>query len=52
MNPTNVIGKEVCRETLGPIAEWCVVMCVATKDEQSAAEEYSWVQVPWKATLS
>lgn len=40
MNATNVIGKKVSRETLGPVAERCVVVCVATKDEQGAAEEH------------
>lgn len=52
MNPTNVIGQEVCGETFGPIAEWSVVVCVATKDEQGAAEKHSWVHVSWKAALS
>lgn len=52
MNTTNVIGKKVSRETLGPIAERCVIVCVAPKDEQGAAEEHSWVHVPREAALS
>lgn len=51
-SPTDVIGEEIGRETLGPVAERCVIVRVASKDEQGAAEERSWVQVAWKAALS
>lgn len=49
---TDVVGEEVSREAFGPVAQGCVVVRVASKNEQSAAEEHSWVQVPWKAAFS
>lgn len=48
---TDVIGEEVSREAFGAVAERRVVVCVATKDEQRAAEEHSGVQVPREAAL-
>lgn len=40
VSPTDVVGKEVRRETLGSVAERCVVVRVAAEDEQGATEEH------------
>lgn len=52
MSPTDVIREEVSGETLGPVAERCVIVCVASKEEQRAAEERRRVQVARKSALS
>lgn len=51
VSPTDVVGEEVGREAFGAVAERRVVVRVATKDEQRAAEEHSGVQVPREAAL-
>ena len=52
MSPTDVIGEEVSWETFGSVAERCVVVRVATEDEQGAAEQRRRVHVPRIAALS
>lgn len=48
---TNVVSHEVSRETLGAVAEGSVIVRVATEDEQGAAEQDGWVEVPWVAAF-
>lgn len=48
---TNVVGHKIRRETLGTVAERRVIVRVAAKDEQSAAEEDGRVEVPREAAL-
>lgn len=48
---TNVISHEVSGETLGTVAEGRVVVRVAAKDKQGAAEQDGWVEIPGVAAL-
>lgn len=48
---TDVVSHEVGGETLGAVAERCVIVRVAAEDEQGAAEQDGRVEVPRVAAL-